>query len=149
MSVLTSRLAVGRALDTMDPRRTAAVALTLAAVGMATVCLAPIRAELQLEVGVFLIGFSIGSELDLLSFFCARCFGLISFSAIYGALSSFLYIGIALGGVGYGLTYDLTGSYGVALVISVLLLLVSAVLFLILPASPLARPASGATEIPI
>jgi ribose/xylose/arabinose/galactoside ABC-type transport system permease subunit len=82
---------------------------------------------------VSLIGFSIGAELDLLSFFCARNFDLRHFSATYGAISFFFYTGIAAGGIAYGALHDLTGTYAWPLLMSAVLFLVAGMLFLMLP----------------
>lgn len=129
VSVMLSRLLVGRLLDTRYPARTAAGVMAIAAAGAALLLIGPIGLAVTV-VAVILVGFSIGAELDLLSFFCARLFGVRHYAAIYGLLSAFFYVGIAIGGVGYGAIRTHTGSYDFALAGSTLLLAVSALLFL-------------------
>jgi predicted MFS family arabinose efflux permease len=129
-SVFVSRLIVGRALDAFAAERVAASVLALAALGMFFWSLG---AGLGVAVvAIALLGLSIGAELDLLSFFCARLFGLPHYSAIYGALAVFFYVGIAAGGITYGAVHDLRGSYALAIDLSAMLLLVASVLFLLL-----------------
>ena len=94
---------------------------------------APTGGAAWIALGVVLFGFSIGAELDLMSFFCARYFGLRAFSSVYGALAVFFYVGIAAGGIGYGAIHDHTGAYAGALAISAGFLALSAVLLLVLP----------------
>ena len=137
LSVMPTRLLVGWALDKVDPRFAAAAALVLAAIGAAVVLFAPHSSLLLVALGVVLLGGSIGAELDLMSFFCAYCFGMKNFASIYGTLAGFFYIGIAAGGVGYGATHDRTGSYLLALSVSVGVLALASVLLLALPKRPL------------
>ena len=133
VSIVVSRLVIGRALDVMDPRIASAGTLTLASVGALLVAAAPVGGAGWVFSGVALLGCSIGAELDVMSFFCARYFGMRAFSTVYGALSVFFYVGIATGSLGYGLAHDRTGAYSVALAISAGLLAISAALMLLLP----------------
>lgn len=128
-SVCLSRVAVGSALDIFRPERIAAIALGLAALG-AAMLMASHGSFGHAAIAVLLIGLSIGTELDVLSFFCARSFGLDHFSAAYGALSVFFYTGMAAGGLLYASLYDLTGSYFAPLAITTVLFLLSAMGFL-------------------
>lgn len=145
VGIAPSRLLVGWLLDVTDPRRAAAGALWVAALGAAAVWLAPRGADGVVILGVLLLGGSIGAELDLMSFFCAHCFGLRRFGAVYGGLGVFFYAGIAAGGVGFGATHDRSGSYAVALAASVALLAAAGALLLGLPRRPFG-PAEPAAE---
>ena len=133
LSIVVSRLVIGRALDVMDPRLASAGTLALASIGALLVAAAPIGGAMWVFSGVVLLGCSIGAELDVMSFFCARYFGMRAFSTVYGALSVFFYIGIAAGSLGYGFAHDHTGAYTVALAISAGLLATSAALLRLLP----------------
>lgn len=130
-SVAISRLVVGRLLDTDRPARAAAGVMAVAAAGALLLLFGPTGIAVT-AVAVILIGSSIGAELDLLSFFCARFFGIRHYAAIYGLLSTFFYIGIAIGGIGYGVIRTRTGSYDPALAGSAALLALATVLFLLL-----------------
>jgi predicted MFS family arabinose efflux permease len=137
-SVFVSRLLVGRSLDVFSPQWTAASVLLLAAAGCCLLLWQNISFAYA-ATAVTLIGFSIGAELDLLSFFCARNFGLRHFSAIYGAISFFFYTGIAAGGIAYGALHDLSGTYAWPLLLSAVLFLVAGFLFLMLSSESRAR----------
>jgi predicted MFS family arabinose efflux permease len=65
-----------------------------------------------------------------MAFFCARLFGLTHYGAIYGLLAIFFYVGMALGGFGYGLIRDRAGGYEPALWMTTVLLAVAGGLFL-------------------
>lgn len=144
-SIMISRLIVGRALDLTHPERWAAAAMLVAALGAALFLLGPVG-SVATGLAILLLGFSIGAELDLMSFFCARLFGIRHYAAIYGFLSMFFYAGIAAGSVGYGVSRSLTGSYAAGLSGSTLLLVIAAILFLVLGQLP-PRIASGGADV--
>ena len=131
LSVMVSRVGVGQVLDLGRPERWAALVLTVAAAGALVLAGAGTSLAL-LALGILLFGVSIGAELDLLAFFCARLFGMRNYSAIYGLLAVFFYVGLAAGGVGYGVVRDASGAYSMALLGSAGLFACSAVLFLLL-----------------
>jgi predicted MFS family arabinose efflux permease len=133
-SVFVSRLVIGWSLDSFNAEWTAAAALALAAVGAIALFFSHGNLFYALSA-TFLIGFSIGAELDLLSFFCARYFGLQDFGAVYGAISVFFYTGMAVGAVLYGAIRDRTGSYSPAIAASAILFVLAALLFIALPRS--------------
>jgi predicted MFS family arabinose efflux permease len=143
-SVFISRLVIGWALDMFRPERVAASALLLAAFGMLLWIIGGPGTGWALSA-VLLIGLSIGAELDFLSFFCARLFGLRHYGAVYGGLAAFFYTGIAAGGIVYGAIHDRTGTYAMAAAMSVFLFIVAAVLFLTL--GPAMRGAENAENI--
>jgi MFS family permease len=134
-SVFVSRLVIGWALDSFRSEWTAAISLVLAAVGAITLLFSHGNLWYALPA-TLLIGFSIGAELDLLSFFCARYFGLEDFGAVYGAISVFFYTGMAAGALLYGGIRDRTGGYSPAIAASAILFIIAALLFLALPRSP-------------
>lgn len=143
-SVLVSRLVIGGMLDAFRPERVAASALCLAALGMLLWMMSGPHAGTAL-LAVLLIGLSIGAELDFLSFFCARLFGLRHYGAVYGGLAAFFYTGIAAGGIAYGVIHDHTGGYATAMVMSAGLFVVAALIFLTLgPAMRDAERVEGA-----
>jgi MFS family permease len=127
-SVMLSRLVVGRILDLSHPARYCAVIMGLAALGSGLLLTPPSMAVTSLAI--VLVGFSIGAELDLMAFFCARLFGLPHYAAIYGLLAMFFYVGMALGGFAYGLIRDRAGNYEPALLMTTVLLALAGGLFL-------------------
>lgn len=140
LSVIPSRLIVGWAFDVVDPRFAGAAALILAAAGALVVLLTPQGELWMFALGVVMIGASLGAEFDLMSFFCARCFGLKHYASIFGLLMAAFYIGYSVGGVGYGAVHDQTRSYAIALIGSALLLVLASLLLLALPRRPLTLP---------
>jgi MFS family permease len=133
-SVMVARLAVGWALDVIDPRSAGAGALMLAGLGAAIVLLAPNGSLWGISFGAALFGGSLGAEFDLVSFFCAYCFGLKNYASIFGVLMAFVYTGVAVGGMGYGALHDHTGNYDLPLAASSAMLILAGALFLALPA---------------
>jgi predicted MFS family arabinose efflux permease len=130
-STMVSRLVVGRLLDSARPTAWSAGIMLLAAVGPLLLLL-PAPSLAIAVVAVLLVGISIGAELDLMSFFCARVFGVRQYSVVYGLLSIFFFVGMALGGVAFGAIHDVTGSFRPALVTMSALLVASALLFVML-----------------
>lgn len=131
VAVMVSRLIVGRLLDTAHAAAAAAGVLLIAGLGAALLLLGSTGLAAT-ALAVVLVGCSIGAELDLMSFFCARLFGLRHYASIYGLLSIFFYIGIAIGVRGYGAIRTGTGSYDAALAASAGLFAAAALLFLLL-----------------
>lgn len=146
VSIMVSRLIVGRLLDLPRPAMTAAGVMIVAAAGSAM--LAAGSSDLMfVGVAIILLGVSVGAELDLLSYFCARLFGLRHYAAIYGLLSGFFYTGIALGGISFGIIRTSFGTYLPALMGSTAALIVAAALFLMLGRSrPVAPSPAGASN---
>jgi predicted MFS family arabinose efflux permease len=132
LAVLPARLLAGLALDRLRPERVAAAFLLVSSVGF-IVWLDSHGPILTAIAGSILLGVSLGSEHAFMSFFCARRFGLRAYSAIFGALAVFMYIGMAAGGLLFALVHDRTSSYAGAIYASIGLMLLSAVIFLKLP----------------
>lgn len=131
ISVAISRLVVGRLLDLLRPALCTAGVVAVAALG-ALLLYAGWSGTLATIIAVALFGVSIGAELDLMAFFCARMFGMRHYSQIYGMVATFFYSGLAIGGIAYGALRDRTGSYDAALLMSFVMLLFAALMFLIL-----------------
>jgi len=139
---MTSRLIFGRLLDSAIPTIWAAIAMTLAAVGAALLGIAQGNLAL-LILSASLLAFSAGVELDIMAFFCSRYFGLRNYGALYGLLFAVHFVGIPIGGIGYGFIRDTTGSYDTALMISGGLLVLVAVTLLVLKKYDDLRPGVG------
>lgn len=131
ISVMFTRLIVGRLLDLKNPYAWAAGVVLVAAAGLIILLANPSNLPLII-VALVLLGFGIGAELDFMSFFCARHFGVRHYSAIYGMLSIAFYIGIAVGGISYGVIRDRTGSYDLAMIVAIVLVVLAAAMFTIL-----------------
>lgn len=132
LAVLPSRLLAGWTLDRLRPERVAAVFLLVSSVGF-VLWLDSHGPFLTAIAGSILLGVSLGSEHALMSFFCARRFGLRAYSAVFGALAVFMYLGMLAGGLLFALVHDRTSSYAGAIRASIGLMLLAAILFLRLP----------------
>lgn len=142
-SVVPSRLLVGWALDALDPRLASAAALLVAAAGAIVILLAPQGSWGVFALGVVMIAASLGAEFDMMSFFCAHCFGLKNYASVFGFLMGAFYIGFAVGGVSYGAAHDWTGGYGAALAGAAACLVLGSGALIALPRRPLAAEAAA------
>jgi MFS family permease len=142
LAVLPSRLLAGWALDRLRPERVAAAFLLVSSVGFA-LWLDSHGPLLAAIAGSILLGVSLGSEHAFMSFFCARRFGLRAYSAIFGALAVFMYLGMAAGGLLFAMVHDRTSSYVGAIWASLGLMVLAALLFLRLPRSSIPVTHSG------
>jgi hypothetical protein len=85
-------------------------------------------ATLVAFVGAFLIGLSMGAEVDIIPYLIGRYFGLRCFAEIYSvAFGAFVLAG-AVGPLAMGWAFDLTGSYHGALTAFLVATLLAAVL---------------------
>jgi predicted MFS family arabinose efflux permease len=137
LAVLPSRLLAGWALDRFRPERVAAAFLLLSSVGL-ILWLDSHGPYINALAGCILLGVSLGSEHAFMSFFCARRFGLRAYSAIFGALAVFLYLGMAAGGLLFAMVHDRTASYAGAISAAIGLMVLSAILLLKLPEASIA-----------
>lgn len=138
LAVLPSRLLAGWALDRLRPERVAAAFLLVSCVGF-VLWLDSQGPFLTAIAGAILLGVSLGSEHAFMSFFCARRFGLRAYSAIFGALAVFMYLGMAAGGLLFAMVHDRTSSYTGAICASIGLMALAAILFLRLPKAAITR----------
>ena len=72
------------------------------------------------------LGFTVGSEVDVIAFLASKHFGLRSFGALYGALVAALTLGTAFGPLTAGVVFDHFGSYQPFLLAAILLMAISA-----------------------
>jgi hypothetical protein len=109
LSTLCFRLLSGWALDSGTPQRVAAAFIAVSGLGQ-LVWLLGLGTLGFAVLGAVVLGVALGSEHVFIAFFCARLFGLHAYSAIFGALNVFLYVGMASGGMLFALSHDLTSS---------------------------------------
>lgn len=83
-------------------------------------------------VAIFLIGFALGIEYDVMAFCVSRYFGLRSYSEIYGFLYLFFGLGSGLGPMLFGWDHDVNGSYQLSLTVACFVLVGSAAVLLAL-----------------
>jgi cyanate permease len=81
----------------------------------------------------FVIGFSVGAEVDLIGYLVARYFGIPAYGQIYGRQYSAFLIATGLSPVILGAVRDVTGSYTDSLYTAAAFMVLSAVMFAKLP----------------
>lgn len=114
-----SRLLTGFSLDRFAVRTVTVAVIGLGALGIALIWLGGIRFGLP---GVILLGVLLGAELDLLAYLTSRLFGQLSFGAIYGWIYSLFSVGFGIGPLLTGQLHDRFGSYDQAMLTSIALL---------------------------
>lgn len=127
LAVIAGRLFGGWLLDKSTRPLLPSLLLLLPAVGCAL--LASNLAGSAPIIGVMLLGLGIGAEIDMMGFFVSRYFGLRSFGQILGASFAGFAVGVGVGPVLMGISFDATHSYYTALMANVALMVV-ATLFL-------------------
>lgn len=142
VGVLLGRLVIGWLIDRIFAPHVATVIFGLTALGCLLLAyggpgLAPVAA--------FLIGFSLGAEVDLISYLTARYFGMRRYGFLYATIYACFAVGAAVGPVAAGRAYDLTGSYAAAIWGVVVLLVAGALAALSLPRFDALRPPAADT----
>ena len=130
IAVVLGRLLVGFAVDRIFAPRVA-IAILIA-------CISGVLALALLGTAVavpaaFVIGFSVGAEVDLIGYLVARYFGIHAYGQIYGRQYSTFLIATGLSPVILGAVRDATGSYTASLWTAAAFMAVSAALFAKLP----------------
>jgi MFS family permease len=130
IAVILGRLLVGFAVDRIFAPRVAIAIL------FACICGVLALALLGSAVAVpaaFVIGFSVGAEVDLIGYLVARYFGIHAYGQIYGRQYSTFLIATGLSPVILGAVRDATGTYTASLFTAAAFMIVSAALFAKLP----------------
>lgn len=131
MSIVAARVIIGFIIDRFFAPFVAAICFLVSAVGVGLLAAGAVD-SLAFLAAIF-IGFSMGAEMDMLAFLTSRYFGVENFGQVYGILFTSFLIGTSLGPVAYGLAFDSMGSYIWVLIISIVLMLASAVATALLP----------------
>ncbi len=133
ISVIMGRLVIGLLIDQYFAPRVALCVFTSAAAALAFF----VFNDLQIAVlAAFAIGLTMGAEVDLISFLTSRYFHLSIYGRVYGILYAVFIIGSAVSPVLMGALYDSSGSYTIALSISIVALIIASALTLLLPKYP-------------
>jgi MFS family permease len=130
IAVVLGRLLVGFAVDRIFAPRVAIAIL------FACICGVLALATFGTAVAVpaaFVIGFSVGAEVDLIGYLVARYFGMDAYGQIYGRQYSTFLIATGLSPVILGAVRDVTGGYTASLFTAGAFITLSAVLFARLP----------------
>lgn len=128
ISVFISRVIVGGLLDRFSPPLVAGLTL-LAPVGSMIILALCGDDRLAIIAAVVLLGLAAGAEIDFLSFFAARHFGMRAYGRIYGWLFAMFSMGNGIGAPLVGVMYDINGGYQLAIWGAAVLFALGAALF--------------------
>jgi MFS family permease len=130
IAVVLGRLLVGFAVDRLFAPRVA-IAILLACIS-GVVALALLGSSVAVAAA-FVIGFSVGAEVDLIGYLVARYFGIHAYGQIYGRQYATFLIATGLSPVILGAVRDATGTYTASLFTAAAFMILSAALFAKLP----------------
>ena len=130
IAVVLGRLLVGFAVDRIFAPRVAIAILFACISGVLALALFGSAVAVP---AAFVIGFSVGAEVDLIGYLVARYFGIHAYGQIYGRQYSTFLIATGLSPVILGAIRDATGSYTASLFTAAAFMIVSATLFAKLP----------------
>jgi len=135
VSAIVGRLAGGWLLDLFWAPAVAVLILAMPCISCWLLALQSLG-YWQAAISIFLIGFSVGVEYDLLAYLTSRYFGLRSYATIYGFMYVFFGIGAGVGPMLFGWAFGLSKSYTPILHIALVTLAVSALCLLALGRYP-------------
>jgi MFS family permease len=130
LAVIASRLVVGFLLDRVFAPRIAIAICIIAAAGCTVFIANGVSAA---SLTAIALGFAMGAELDLMGFLVARYFGLAEFGRVYGWLYGAFIFASGLGPLWVGALRDATGNYRLSLGLCATGLILSCLVFLMLP----------------
>ena len=130
IAVVLGRLLVGFAVDRIFAPRVA-IAILLACIS-GVLALALLGSVVAVPAA-FVIGFSVGAEVDLIGYLVARYFGMHAYGQIYGRQYSTFLIATGLSPVILGAVRDATGTDSASLFTAAAFMVISAALFAKLP----------------
>jgi len=130
IAVVLGRLLVGFAVDRIFAPWVAIAILFTCICGILALALLGSTVAVP---AAFVIGFSVGAEVDLIGYLVARYFGIHAYGQIYGRQYSAFLIATGLSPVILGAVRDATGTYTASLFIAAAFMIVSAALFAKLP----------------
>jgi MFS family permease len=115
LSMLIGRITIGALLDRF--RATGVALVVLVAGGFASMALASDKHLPNLIVPIALVGIATGAEIDFLSYFVPKYFGLRDLGKIYGCTFVLFNAGAAVGPKFFGYIFDTHKSYGAAFLV--------------------------------
>jgi nitrate/nitrite transporter NarK len=135
LASITGRLLGGYLIDRISGSLVAAVAVLLPIVSCTLLLSMPGMPGAAKLAAVFL-GLALGAELDAVAYLATRHLGMLSFGLLFGVISGLLSLATGLGPLIVSYSFDVTGTYSVALWTYIPVCVLSAVLFLSLGRYP-------------
>ena len=129
-STIIIRLVTGWLIDRFDAQLVATAMFTAAAACLLLFAAGNLRFALA---GAIAYGLAFGSELDIVGYLTARHFGMRAYGRIYGTLYAAILLGSGLSPVLYGLIFQRTGGYHLALQGAAVCIATAAILVFFMP----------------
>ncbi|WP_372758557.1 MFS transporter [Litorivivens sp.] len=134
---LVGRLGTGFLLDRFPGHLVGAIAFIIPIIACALL-LTDGASTLNQTLAAIIFGLTLGSEVDVIAYLAAKYFGLKNFGALYGAMVMALSMGTAFGPLGAGALYDHYQSYDQFLMLTAVLMGLSAIALFSLASTPTA-----------
>lgn len=122
---IIGRLGTGLLLDRFPAQNVGALAFLLPIAGCALLLTGGANPVNQ-AVAAATFGLTVGAEVDVIAYLSARYFGLRNFGGLYGAMVMALSLGTSFGPLSAGAIFDRFGSYAPFLMLTTVLLAISA-----------------------
>ena len=132
---IIGRLGTGVLLDKFPGHLVGAVAFLIPIVAC-VLLLTDGANHLSQAVAAAIFGLTVGSEVDVIAYLAAKHFGLKHFGALYGVLQTALALGTAFGPLAAGAVFDRYHSYAPFLMLTTVLMAVSAIALFTLGHAP-------------
>jgi len=129
-AIILGRIVIGAVVDRVFAPFVAATFITACICGIVALAIFGPIAALP---AAFVIGFSMGAEVDLIGYLVARYFPLEGYGRIYGRQYAAFLVGTGLGPVAIGLVRDKTGNYTISIILAACVLALTVLLFLRMP----------------
>jgi sugar phosphate permease len=124
-SIIVGRLGCGYLIDRFPPEVVACAFTLVPAMGCAALITGEIRFAFA-AAAIACAGLQQGSETDVMAYFISRIYGAANFGKTYGLIATIGIAGTVCGSLLFGISYDRTGDYDLALFVSVCLFLTAA-----------------------
>ncbi|MCP3732138.1 MFS transporter [Sphingomonas sp. MG17] len=115
---IVGRLATGLLLDRFPGRVVGSCIFTMPIIASLLLLSGGAGGTVNNVVAAIFLGLTVGAEVDVIAFLCARYMGLKSFGVLFGAMVGALSLGAALGPLIAGAFYDQFGSYALFLIVT-------------------------------
>jgi MFS family permease len=132
---IVGKLVTGVLLDRFRPNWVGGITLGAAALAFALL-MDGIRSPTLIVIALLVNGYAAGTKTHITGFLTAGYAGMKNFGAIYGVMSSLMALASGMGPLLAGLTYDLSGGYGLFLLTGTVGCAVGGLLIISMPAYP-------------